>query len=579
MNSRNKENFLSILCILVMVLVFGIPYYQKGFVQGGDGSFHMARIASLVASIKTGVFPPKIRPILMKSYGYAVGIFYPDFFLYFPAAIKALFHLDVFMAWKIYFFIFLFVTGIVNWKCITKLTDNRFLGIFGALIYIGANAWLWDFSFCGGRVGTIHSMMFIMLTIIGLILSLRDDKKGYLIYGVGLISTLLSHHLDFTMLMLFIFVYIILSFDVVIKNYKILLRIIGVSFIDLFASTAYWLPAMEQAADQKMKALYDNIYEAKDNIFLFSRFYKDLPMLPYTIMYLLSVVLFIGVCVYKKKVSKDAVKMNIMLIFFVWFTTSHFIWEGIIGEALSFFQYTYRIMAINEALFVLAIIFNLQHIYNCMQDKFVNIKSPYYVGLAVSMVIALASYPVLSDMFTRYLSITHIDEHELLYDRYNGAAGQEWLPVETQSFALTSPETAKADDGSGADGVKYDDGKWFDVWLLMDKEYYDMPYVYYKGYHAYLLGDDNEVIEELKVGKAEEDNGLLRVFIPKDHGEIGHVMVTYRKIAIQKISYVISFITVISLMVCFVLEKRRLKGSLREKLLDLYSNSRKNLAS
>ena len=109
------------------------------------------------------------------------------------------------------------------------------------------------------------------------------------------------------------------------------------------------------------------------------------------------------------------------------------------------------------------------------------------------------------------LRVADLTEWELLYDRYNGASGEEWLPAETQSFALTTPEAAKADDGSGADGVKYANGKWFDVWILMDKKYYDMPYVYYKGYHAYLLGDNNEIIRELEVCKAEDDNGLRRI--------------------------------------------------------------------
>ena len=102
---RIKERFKDIpyfVVILVGVLFFCRPYFQEGFVQGSDGLFHLARIASIVDSVENGVFPPKLRPILMKTYGYGVGFFYPDLFLYIPAAIMAIFNLEVMTAYKAY---------------------------------------------------------------------------------------------------------------------------------------------------------------------------------------------------------------------------------------------------------------------------------------------------------------------------------------------------------------------------------------------------------------------------------------------------------------------------------------------
>lgn len=47
--------------------------------MGSDAPFHLARIESLNQALQMGIFPVKVHPSLAYSYGYGVGIFYPDF--------------------------------------------------------------------------------------------------------------------------------------------------------------------------------------------------------------------------------------------------------------------------------------------------------------------------------------------------------------------------------------------------------------------------------------------------------------------------------------------------------------------
>jgi hypothetical protein len=131
-------------------------------------------------------------------------------------------------------------------------------------------------------------------------------------------------------------------------------------------------------------------------------------------------------------------------------------------------------------------------------------------------------------------------------------SGAEWLPVECEPSACNEPENAKADDGSSADGFKHEDGKYFEVWVDLEKEYYDMPYVYYYGYRAYLLDENENPVQELEVGEAFDDNGYARVYMPSNRGGVGHVMITYRKTGIQKLSYIISLLSAAALIVCGV---------------------------
>ena len=131
----------------------------------------------------------------------------------------------------------------------------------------------------------------------------------------------------------------------------------------------------------------------------------------------------------------------------------------------------------------------------------------------------------------------------------------EWLPVECEPSECKESQNARADDHTGADGFKHENGKYFEVWLDMSKQYYDMPYVYYYGYKAYILDDNNNPVRELEVQEAFDDNGLVRVMMPGDNNEIGHVMVTYRKTPIQKISYIISICTGVLLSILGIVSR------------------------
>ena len=94
------------------------------------------------------------------------------------------------------------------------------------------------------------------------------------------------------------------------------------------------------------------------------------------------------------------------------------------------------------------------------------------------------------------------------------------------------------------------------MYVPMTWEYYDVPYLYYKGYAAYLLDDNGEIQEELQVGKSDR-YAYVRVYLPEGREGIGHIMVTYRKTMLQKVSYVVSGIAVAVLAVMLVRELLR----------------------
>ena len=69
------------------------------------------------------------------------------------------------------------------------------------------------------------------------------------------------------------------------------------------------------------------------------------------------------------------------------------------------------------------------------------------------------------------------------------------------------------------------------------------------------MEENENPTSELEVGEAFDDNGYVRVFLPKDGEGVGHIMTTYRKTALQKISYLISLISVVAVAFTAALTK------------------------
>ena len=548
------------IAVLFLVIVFFFPNFQQGVFKGSDGGYHLARIASLADAMSSGVFPAKVRPVLMKTYGYGVGFFYPDYMLYFPALLIHLGICDVDMAYKITLLLMLFVGSFSVFFITQKIIKRLPVALVSVALFLGTRN-LWVDVYQRGGVGSMMAYMFLPMAIGGVILALRDIKSGYVWYGIGLIGMLFTHHITFITVLISLIILGICNIKRIVDTPKIAGRIIAVSFVDLFISTMYWLPAIEQVTHINFIAIYGNYLSIGDNVSSFGTMLSERYTLELFLLFVVATVVFLTLLLNRKvtyKMGGDVVLTGWLL---VWLCSSNLFWKSAIGDSLSFLQYTERFSYVTCAMMNYGIVLVLDGLLTVAEDKkntILGVMHPlaipiicflavlYFVGAFPEVIIGKVSDLEKSDMKRQFV------------EAYNMGAGQEWLPIETLYTACDTPNSAKANDGTGADGIKTDNGKMFDVWVMLDKEYYDMPYVYYYGYHAYLMDDNGAVKEELLCDKASDNNGLLRVFMPGENG-VGRIIVTYRKTLIQKVAYCISFISVISVLGFALYQKIRKK--------------------
>ncbi|SFB76189.1 hypothetical protein [Butyrivibrio sp. YAB3001] len=537
-----KKEWIFYLIILFSAICFFAPHLGNGLLKGGELDFHYARIMTLSDSIKSGVFPAKIRFTHMKDYGYGIGFFYPDLFIYIPALLISLgAEFDVVI--KIYLFAFILIGGFVCYSCFKYLSGNKYIALFGEILVM--ESYINDENlFDGGGFPHLFAYFFLIPAVCGLFMLLNDKKKGYLIYAVCMTSILLSHDVIFLTYMLVMIMIVLAYANNIVKKPVIFGKFMLVNIICMILTTAYWLPAMEQLLNVRFKAFYNNAYTVSDHILTLDQLiFKEIGP-AYMAIFLFTMIAFLFMALKYKKISKDSTSLFIVNILLMILMCSRTIWASSIGEKLNFFEYTRRfdfIFTATLAIFVVTVLrdalttIKISSIFN---GKYA--KTALLVAMIVLTVVFRSArrpeFFVIGSGERMYLT------ESLLQERYV-VSGAEWLPEETQPANCDSPTIAYADDHSSAEGFKHDNSKYYEAWIVMDKEYYDVPYVYYYGYKAYLVDENMQPVEELKVAEASDNNGIVRVYMPKGRDGVAHLMVMYRKTPVQKISYLITLMS------------------------------------
>jgi hypothetical protein len=547
-----KEEGIFLLLILIGVILFWMPYMAQGFTKGSEVEFHYARIMTLSDSLQTGIFPAKVRPSHMRGFGYGIGFFYPDLLIYPPAALIALgagYDITI----KVYLFVVSLVLCIVTYRCFKQITGNRWIALMGQILVM--NCAINDQNiFDGGGMPHLFAYLFLPLALCGLLRALKDEKSGYIQYAVGLMMVLLTHNMIFlTMMFVMIFV-VLLHLGNIIRKPAIILRLMAVSATAMIMTTAYWLPAMEQVSHIDFIVFFDNAYSVTDHILTLGKLLlQDVGVL-YSCLFGAAMVVYVIMLIRKRKMPLDIHTMLILNILVIFFSCSRAVWLSGIGEILSFFEYTDRFEFV---LAIMMIMFILMTVREAIEEFAAGAKT-LFEGRDRALLVVCLILLVVTRFAARpgFYNPSGEKRIQLYYDMLTEnwqVSGAEWLPVECEPTECKEAENARASDGSSADGFKHEKDKYFEVWVDLSKEYYDMPYVYYYGYHAYLLDDEEKPVRELEVSEAFDDNGYVRVTLPEDLEGMGHILTTYRKTDIQKISYVIS---ILSVVLFFALHKR-----------------------
>lgn len=159
------------------------PLYTDYLTVGHDLPFHLMRIEGIAEGLRAGTFPVKIHPLWAKGHGYAVGIFYGNALLYFPALLRLL-GFSVQTAYKFFAAAVNLGTVLISYFSFKRMFHSRKLGIIGCLLYSTALYRLID-TYTRAAVGEYTAMLFFPLLLCGFyLLFTESDSKSWPKYSI-----------------------------------------------------------------------------------------------------------------------------------------------------------------------------------------------------------------------------------------------------------------------------------------------------------------------------------------------------------------------------------------------------------
>ena len=224
------------------------PLMTDYMIVGHDLPFHLLRIEGIYQGLLQGDFPVKVHPVWANGYGYAVGIFYGDAFLYLPAFLRIM-GFSIQSAYK-YFAAFMNLgTVLISYFCFKKIFKSTKTGLAGCLIYTFSVYRLAD-MYTRAAVGEYTAMMILPVVFYGFykIFTETDLKKHWFKYAsivaIGLTGILQSHVLSCEMLAVFILLACLILIKKVVKPFTFLSLASG-AVLTLLMNLGFLVPFLD----------------------------------------------------------------------------------------------------------------------------------------------------------------------------------------------------------------------------------------------------------------------------------------------------------------------------------------------
>ena len=584
-----KDKIIHYIIIITVSLIASIPLINLRIYGTDDGYVHMLRIFGTEQILKAGIFPPFIYSKFANGFGYAINLFYSPFVTYGPLFFR-IFGLHYYTCLKLFAYSTILISCFTMYNFLYEVSKKREIAILGAVIYAFIPYRL-ETIFNRFAIGEFTAYIFFPMLFHGLFNLLKGDGKKHYYIAISAIGLILTHTISTEYSAIFALLYIVFNFRQ-LKN-KEVIRKVAINVIFILAITAFFtVPLMEHKIlgnyvifnSTSMRSLPSDVQNSTIKI---SQLFKDIGEVngvSFKVGIPLIVLTLLGIVSYKKidkNIKSEYITFAVIAMISLAMVTKLFPWT-IMPKILTTLQFAWRILAFFE--FALSIIcaINLYYFVEMIaKDK----ENQYNVLFAISIVLIIVS------MVKIDYNYSYEDEKKLSDEEYEAQIAEktsiwlinrDYLPQKVDTKAL------------GKSYLDYRENKVYvldenatiinekkkDLQLEFDIENYkantilELPYVYYLGYKVTIEQKDNEMETKMtntynetriiKIDKKsteniqtlESDNGMLAIKLDKNI-ESAHITVKYTGTTIEKVSYLISAISIITFIGYVIYSKKQ----------------------
>ena len=553
-----KKTAIDISICVLMTFVCLFSFFDSKIVVNlsHDLTFHLNRFVGLANAFEEGQILPKIYPYANYGFGYASPLFYCDLFLY-PFGILYHFGLSAIWCYKLCVLFYTILGNIFVYLIFKKETNDRKLSLLATFLYLTCNYHLMNI-FVRGALGEVLAMTFVPLVLYAIYKILVKHDDCFIFLGISFSLLVQSHLISSLLYGIFFFCMIVVFIIMNRKDFSLIKKTIITIFkgtiLALLLCAWYLLPMLEQMHSQtfwlSVNSQYNNISSTIQSVgdIFNSLSYKFIPS--------------IGALFILFSLGYIFVKKNRYITTIVVYTlVCYLIILGIIpGELLNVMQFYFRLYIV---IFPLTIIVS---IYVLKEFKYRNILIIISSIFLLSNV-AITNIKMINDGEYYLNNNATVDEiNSVTNFKYNldynhdELGGAEYLPyTEYMNYKDDSLAIKFIDKNNAMIDCIYEYDRHFtsieftcdnqeDLELLL-------PLSYYKGYKAYEL-----ISEEYKAVNISSDEKYKLIELDSSKG-LHTYKVTYEGTFVQKITLVISSLSIIVIFAYGILKKINFKKS------------------
>lgn len=572
-----KDKVIHYIIIIAASLIAAIPLINLRIYGTDDGYVHMLRIFGMEQILKEQNFPPFIYSKFANGFGYAINLFYSPIVTYGPLFFR-IFGLHYYTCLKLFAYSTILISCFTMYNFLYDVSKKREIAILGAVIYAFIPYRL-ETIFNRFAIGEFTAYIFFPMLFHGLFNLLKGDGKKHYYIAIAAIGLILTHTISTEYSAILALLYIVFNFKQ-LKN-KGVIRKIAINVIFILAITTFFtVPLMEHKIlgnyvifnSTSMKSLPSDVQNSTIKI---SQLFKDIGEVngvSFKIGIPLIILTLLGIVSYKKvdkNIRSEYITFTVIAMISLAMVTKLFPWI-IMPKILTTLQFAWRMQAFFE--FALSIIcaINLYYFIDIIckkssknsKDTKVHTKTEnlYNMLLLFAIIVIITSMMKIDYNYSyekeKFLTD---EEYETKINEKNSiwSINREYLPEKVdvkklgKSYLDYRENRVYVLDGNATiiNEKKEDLQLEFDIENYKANTILELPYIYYLGYTV--TTEQNEKIQVF-----ESDNGMLAIKLDENI-ESAHITVKYTGTIIEKVSYLISAISIITFIGYVIYSKKQ----------------------
>lgn len=530
---KNIVLFLLVIAIISSITLFLISNMSRGH----DLAFHLSRISAIKDNLKLGIVGGYIYPNYLGGYGYGNGLFYPDLFLYIPAFFSYL-GLSVITSYKLFLLLISFCSVGAMYICVKGISKNKKSALISSFIYGFASYRLID-MFTRAALGETLAFIFSPIIIYGMYEIIYGDYKKFYILTIGMSGLILSHLISTYLIGIVLVIMCLVNIKKLFKEKKRILYLVLAALATVCLTAYFIFPMLEQMLSGKF--IFNNLDETSKLLERSLPIWSIFIEFPYHVLRKLWIPTGIGIgfivlIYYYFKNFKNYDKFThfcfITAMIFLICATNIFPWN-LFQNILSPIQFPWRFYFISVLLLSVGSGLMLS-------------KSTKDINKRARVLFILFLIPVITISTVNFFekNIKEVGDYEISFGEYMPLSADKNYILERKDVITTTYPLEHSFTRNGLElTINYNNNQ--------ENNSLELPLLYYKGYKA--ISNDKEL------NVYQTNNGLVGVDI---NDEEGTIYVYYGGTKIQKLSKIVSIITMIVFVIYLRLRKR---GVLDEK--------------